>query len=152
MKKEKSIEVLNTLVEINNDRIAGYETAFKETTEPDLKNLFSDLLQTSKRCKSELVSEVSMLGGEPTEGTKTTGKLYRVFMDMRAALTGKDRAAILKSCEFGEDAAIDTYRKVLENNLDDISPEQKAMVKMQYELIKADHDKVKRLRDIAVKA
>jgi uncharacterized protein (TIGR02284 family) len=151
MDKEKSIEVLNTLVEINNDRIAGYETAFKETTESDLKNLFSDLMQTSKNCKSELVAEVLKLGGKPEEGTKTTGKLYRVFMDFRAALTGKDRKAILKSCEFGEDVAVETYEKVLEDNSEDISSEQEAMIKAQFELIKAGHDKVKSLRDVLVK-
>lgn len=30
MDKEKSIDVLNTLIEINNDRIEGYETASEE--------------------------------------------------------------------------------------------------------------------------
>ena len=29
MKKEKSIDVLNTLIEIDNDRIEGYETLQK---------------------------------------------------------------------------------------------------------------------------
>mgnify|MGYP006219800087 CR=1 FL=1 len=33
MKREKSIEVLNSLITINNDRIEGYETASKETEE-----------------------------------------------------------------------------------------------------------------------
>ena len=35
MKEEKTIEVLNTLITINNDRIEGYETAAKETDEQD---------------------------------------------------------------------------------------------------------------------
>ena len=39
--KEKSIEVLNTLIEIHNDRIAGYQHAFKETGEASLKTMFS---------------------------------------------------------------------------------------------------------------
>jgi hypothetical protein len=43
MEKEKTIEVLNTLITINNDRIEGYDTAAKETDEYDLKNLFSQL-------------------------------------------------------------------------------------------------------------
>ena len=33
MKNEKTIEVLNKLIIINNDRIEGYETAAKETEE-----------------------------------------------------------------------------------------------------------------------
>ena len=152
MNKDKSIEVLNTLIEINNDRIAGYETASKETDETDLKNLFSELKLMSEKCKNELVTEVVNLGGTPIEGTKATGKLYRVWMDIKSALTGKDRKTILNSCEFGEDMAVDTYRKVLRNNLEDISVKQQAMLNAQFVLIKAGHDKVKGLRDVILEA
>ncbi|MFV5690363.1 DUF2383 domain-containing protein [Flavobacterium sp. ZT3R25] len=63
MDQEKSIDVLNTLIEINNDRIEGYKTALEETEESDLKALFSQLMKTSQNCKMELVSEVQKLGG-----------------------------------------------------------------------------------------
>lgn len=148
MDKKKSIDVLNTLIEINNDRIEGYETASKETEETDLKMLFSKFSQTSQKCKQELVNEVQKLGGTPIEGTKTTGKFFRVWMDVKAALTRKDREAILNSCEFGEDQAADTYEKVLKDNLNDLTSEQQTMLKTQQVLIKADHDKVKQMRDM----
>ncbi|MFV5687901.1 ferritin-like domain-containing protein [Flavobacterium sp. ZT3R25] len=149
MDKEKSIDVLNTLIEINNDRIEGYETASEETEEQDLKTLFSQLMKTSQKCKMELVSEVREMGGTPVEGTRTTGKFFRVWMDVKAALTGKDRKAILNSCEFGEDVAVSTYAKILKNDIEDITPEQQDLLKAQYTLIKADHDKVKDLRDMS---
>jgi uncharacterized protein (TIGR02284 family) len=147
MDNEKSIDVLNTLIEINNDRIEGYETASDETEESDLKNLFSSLMATSKKCKAELTEEVERLGGEATEGTKVSGKFFRVWMDVKAALTGKDRKAILDSCEYGEDIAVETYEKALKNDDDDLGLEQRTMIAAQYELIKADHDEVKSLRD-----
>lgn len=147
MDKEKSLEVLNTLIEINNDRIAGYETASEETEESDLKNLFSRLKNTSLKCKSELANEVFKLGGEPTEGTKTTGKFYRVWMDIKSTLSSKDGKAILNSCEFGEDIAVSIYRKVLRDNLEDLNAEQQSLINAQFVLIKADHDRVKELRD-----
>lgn len=147
MDNEKSIDVLNTLIEINNDRIEGYETASDETEESDLKNLFSSLMATSKKCKAELTEEVERLGGEATEGTKVSGKFFRVWMDVKAALTGKDRKAILDSCEYGEDIAVETYEKALKNDDDDLGLEQRSMIAAQYELIKADHDEVKSLRD-----
>ena len=147
MENKKSIEVLNTLITINNDRIEGYETASKETEEQDLKTLFAQFIQTSQKCKLELVNEVSQLGGTPAEGTKNSGKFFRVWMDVKAALTGKDRKAILSSCEYGEDMALETYKNALEDNISDISPEQQKMVNSQYALIKADHDKVKSMRD-----
>lgn len=148
MDKEKSIDVLNKLIEINNDRIEGYETASKETEETDLKTLFAHFIKTSQKCKQELVAEVLHLGGSPIEGTKTTGKFFRVWMDVKAALTGKDRKAIINSCEYGEDTAVDTYEKVLRNDLDKITPAQQTLVSAQHLLIKADHDKVRSMQDL----
>ena len=147
MEKEKAIEVLNTLITINNDRIEGYETASKETEELDLKTLFAIFISTSQKCKQELISEVHTLGGEVAEGTKISGKFFRVWMDVKAALTGKDRKAILNSCEYGEDEALDTYEEALENGLEHLSAVQQTMVIAQRSLLRADHDHVKALRD-----
>ena len=152
MEKLKAIEVLNSLITINNDRIEGYETASKETEEADLKALFARFISTSKKCKQELVMEVKSLGGEEAEGTKVSGKFFRVWMDVKAALTGKDRKAILSSCEFGEDHAKDTYDKALENDSEVLSAEQLTMIYEQKTLIKADHDHVKAMRDALVDA
>lgn len=148
MNKEKTIDVLNTLITINNDRIEGYETASKETEEHDLKTLFAQFSATSQKCKRELANEVSALGGTAAEGTKTSGKFFRVWMDVKAALTGKDREAILNSCEYGEDVAKDTYKKALENDLENLNAEQQTMIRAQHALLKADHDKVKSMRDL----
>jgi uncharacterized protein (TIGR02284 family) len=147
MENEKTIEVLNKLIEINNDRIEGYKTAAKETEEEDLKSLFSKLGRTSQKCKAELVTELERLGGTPDEGTKTTGKFFRVWMDVKAALTGKDRKAILDSCEYGEDVAVDTYNKAMINHPKELNIEQQKMIGGQCRMIKADHDKVKEMRD-----
>ena len=152
MNNEKTIEVLNTLVQINNDRIEGYETASKETEEQDLKSFFGQLTKTSQSCRQELTGEITKLGGTATEGTKTTGKFFRVWMDVKAALTGKDRKAILNSCEYGEDVAKGTYEKVLENDSEHLTAEQQDMIKAQHTLLKADHDKVKSMRDALVEA
>lgn len=49
MENEKTIDVLNTLVKINNDRTEGYETALKETDESELKALFAEFARTSQK-------------------------------------------------------------------------------------------------------
>jgi uncharacterized protein (TIGR02284 family) len=139
--------VLNTLITINNDRIEGYETAAKETEEQDLKVLFGQFSSTSQKCKDDLIIEVSKLGGIPAEGTKTIGKFFRVWMDVKSALTSKDRQVILNSCEFGEDVAKDTYKKALENDSGNLSAEQQSMIKAQHTLLVADHDKVRSMRN-----
>ncbi len=150
MEYEKTIDVLNSLIEINNDRIEGYEKATKETEDNDLKILFSDLIETSENCRAELSEEVIRLGGEPAEGTKISGKFFRAWMDVKAALTGNDRKLILDSCEYGEDVAVDTYEKSLKKEDDELGVEQRSLIVAQYHLIKADHDKVRSLRDALV--
>ena len=147
MENRKTVDVLNTLIEINNDRMEGYETASKETEEHDLKNLFSRLIKTSSECKEELIEEVERLGGTPIEGTRITGKFFRTWMDVKAALTGKDRKAILNSCEYGEDVAVDTYDKALKNDYEHLGVEQRAMIEEQRELILADRDQIKEMMD-----
>ncbi len=66
---------------------------------------------------------------------------------MKAALTARDRKAILNSCEFGEDHAVDTYQEVMKDDLQHLTPEQHAMITNQYSQVKADHDKVRAMRD-----
>lgn len=147
MKNENTVEALNRLITINNDRIEGYETAAENSEEGDLKTMFSRFISTSQKCKRELETEVNALGGKTAEGTKTTGKFFRVWMDVKAALTGKDRKAVLGSCEFGEDKALETYDEVLDDELNHLSANQRNMIVDQKSLIKKDHDHVKVLRD-----
>lgn len=148
MKNDESIDVLNSLITINNDRIQGYETAIDETEDQDLKTLFSQFIQTSRNCKNELITAVTKLGGTPEDGTRVDGKIYRAWMDFKAMVTGKDRKAILSSCEYGEDVAVNTYEKALKDP--DLASEYYSLVTAQSSKIKADHDTVRNLRDALV--
>ncbi len=150
MDNEKTIDVLNSIIQINNDRIEGYETASKETEEADLKELFAGFLDTSEQCKEDLEEEVEKLGGEPTESTRITGKFFRVWMDVKAALTGNDRNAILNSCEYGEKAAQDAYENALTDELENLTSEQQTMLAAQKKLLQADLNKILSLQDTLV--
>ena len=147
METGKTIEVLNNLIEINSDRIEGYATASVETDDASLKALFNKFKQTSEVCKSELINEVERLGGEPNKGTRITGKFFRAWMDVKAALTGNNKKLILESCEYGEDVIKHTYEKTLANHSEDLTLEQESLVRGQYILLKAEHDEVKSMRD-----
>ena len=69
-------------------------------------------------------------------------------MDVKAAITGKDRKAILGSCEYGEEFAKDTYEKALEDDKENLNAEQQTMIKAQHTLLQADHDKIKSMQDL----
>ena len=150
MENVQRIEVLNSLIQINNDRIEGYETAANETDELELKTTFNKLSHTSHLCKKDLTDTVIKLGGTPTESTKITGKFFRVWMEVKTALTNKDRKAILNSCEYGEDAALEVYNDVINDDSALLSDNQQAMIQSQYRLLKIDHDKIKLMRDIVL--
>ncbi|HLA56613.1 MAG TPA: PA2169 family four-helix-bundle protein [Flavobacterium sp.] len=148
METDKSISLLNQLIEINNDRVEGYKTASEETKDSDLLTLFADLQATSRQNLSELRSEVTRLGGKPEEGTRVTGKFFRAWMDVKSALSTDDRATVLNSCEFGEDKALEAYEDVMENS-SNLSSEQINMVRAQKSKLQAEHDRVRSLRDMA---
>ncbi|TSJ42082.1 ferritin-like domain-containing protein [Fluviicola chungangensis] len=145
---QEIVDCLNNLVQINNDRIQGYLTASQETDQDDLRSVFSEMMTTSQECRRELVHEITKLGGTPVEGTTVSGKLYRIWMDIKSALTSKDRKAILNSCEFGEDAAVKTYQTEIDSDALN-GTEYLLIVKEQYSKIKSGHDKIKQLRDAA---
>src|ERR1044072_7016416 len=100
---ENTVEILNDLVKINNDRIAGYERAINEAKDldVDLKALFEGMIRESQQYKSELVSQIQAIGGEVATDTTLSGKIYRAWMDVKATFTGSSRKAILENCEFG---------------------------------------------------
>lgn len=143
---DKLIDKLNSLVEINNDRIEGYEKAEKDTKDNDLKNLFKEMADRSRALKSELSDKIRALGGVPADGTRTSGKIFRAWMDIKAALTNKDRKAILSACETGEDAAVEAYEDVLKSG-NTFTPEIRALVENQEREINRYHDRIKDMRD-----
>jgi uncharacterized protein (TIGR02284 family) len=147
-RNENNIEVLNDLIRINNDRVAGYEKAIDETKDidADLRGLFSQYANESRQYASELRQLVVQLGGNPADDTTVSGKIYRVWMDLKVAITGKDRKTVLSNCEFGEDAAQKAYNTALET--DDLSPEVRELIVTQKGTLKQAHDLIKNYRDM----
>lgn len=70
-------------------------------------------------------------------------------MDLKAAVTGSDRKAILESCEYGEKVAIDAYQNVLEEDMEEVTYEQRAMLNSHLSLLKADYEKVMSMQELA---
>jgi uncharacterized protein (TIGR02284 family) len=145
----KTIEILNDLILINNDRIEGYERTLKEIEksegDADLIPMFLRFIDDSRRYKVELGTEIAAFGKDMATGTTMPGKLHRAWVSVKEAFTSSDRHSILEECEFGEDA----IRKVYEEALSDeilATYIREMLLDQQEELIEA-HDEVKELRD-----
>jgi len=143
---ENVSETLNDLLMINNDRVEGYGKAGDETKDSDLQTLFQGMALESEKIASSLTVEIRKLGEDPkVESTTNPGKIYRVWMDIKATFTGEDREALLNTCEYGEDAAQTAYATALED--DYLQGDLRVLVEKQKATLKASHDLIKQKRD-----
>lgn len=145
---ENVTQILNDLILINNDRIAGYTRA-KEELKPedgDLSNLFEHYIMQTKKFNTELTSEVVKYGETPEKGTMISGKLHRLWLDVKATFSGHDRKSILEECERGEDASKKAYEEALED-ASILPADISNIIRQQAILQKEGHDQIKALRD-----
>lgn len=141
------ISVLNDLIELNNDRIAGFEKAVADIKDEnvDLKEIFLKFASQSRKNTQELTAVVAGLGGEVETGNTAAGTLHRVWIDIKSIFGGTDRASILSEAERGEDAIKKAYKEAIANN--ELSGEALSQVQAQATEINLAHDAIKALRD-----
>ncbi|MGY0036006.1 ferritin-like domain-containing protein [Pedobacter sp. NJ-S-72] len=146
---EKSISILNDLIEVNNDRVAGFEKAIADINDEniDLKAIFQGYSTQSRKFSQELTAIVAGYGEEVETGNSVAGTLHRAWIDVKSLFGGSDRAGILSEAERGEDAIKAAYKMALENG--DLSTEALETVSKQAQEIKTAHDAIKVLRDAA---
>ena len=150
MKENKKVtEVLNDLIRINLDRIAGYEKAaeaIEEEGDASLRSLFNQLADESEGLREELSQAVVAQGGEPAQDSTVSGKIYRAWMDVKEAFSGDDVKSTLEACEYGEDAAQKAYAEALKESKafpDDV----RMMIEDQKSLLRTAHDLIRNKRD-----
>lgn len=145
---EKSVEVLNDLIEINNDRTAGFTKAMNdlEANDSDLKAIFERFAEESRNNTVELTNIVNGFGSEAETGGSGTGAIHRAWIDVRATFSGHDRKSVLAECERGEDAIKKAYQSAMDES-SALSPETLQVISSQQQGINAAHDRIKALRD-----
>jgi uncharacterized protein (TIGR02284 family) len=144
---QKTIEVLNDLIQINNDRIAGYEKAIRETKpeDEDLKILYATMIAESHRNKIALATEVQALGAEIEQGTTSSGKIYRAWMELKAIFTGNSRMTILSNCEAVENSTRQAYHAALEQEA--LPAYIRELLVHQAEALRSNNDEIRTLKD-----
>jgi uncharacterized protein (TIGR02284 family) len=68
-------------------------------------------------------------------------------MDVKSALSGKDRRTILGSCEYGEDVALKGYDDVLNDKQDVLPSDLMMTIRRQRDEVRDAHDMIKTMRD-----
>jgi uncharacterized protein (TIGR02284 family) len=148
IKNEEIVEELNELVKINNDRIQGYMKAVEDNKDPQLDHLFNEMIVQSQNFRSQLANHIVRIDGSAVSDATTTdlsSKIHRAWIDIKAAVTGNDRDAVLSSVTFGESAAIEAYEDAIED--DDLPAYIKEELTNHLTQLKAARDKMEALKN-----
>ena len=70
----------------------------------------------------------------------------RAWVDIKAAISNNDNAAVLEECERGESAALIAYENALR---EEMPGDLRALLEKQYEGARRNHDRIRQLRDTA---
>jgi uncharacterized protein (TIGR02284 family) len=144
--KDDIIITLNRLIEISHDGEKGFRICADGVESPSLKASFEASARRCAEGAAELEAKVLALGGEPAEGGSLGGSVHRAWTNIMSTITGMNEHAILSECERGEDAAVAAYSSALEKHL---PADIRTIVEQQYQGVKANHDRVRSLRDAA---
>jgi uncharacterized protein (TIGR02284 family) len=141
---QHDLDTLNGLIEVTLDSAHSYEDASHDTKNPHFKTLFGKRAIERKQVTAELQTEVRrLLGGKPAQAGTTAGKAHRVFMNLKAAVTGSD-TGIVNSVEAAEDHIKAEYDKALADS--ELSMPVLDLVQRAYVSVKAGHDQMRDLK------
>jgi uncharacterized protein (TIGR02284 family) len=143
MKHNEVVSDVNHLLEICNERIEGYRNAAKNVKDAELKSVFEKYAQQTEKFQQELLPFSDKTSAKDA-GTRVIADTWRVWMDMKAALTDGSRSSLINASITGEEAAIRNYEDCLE---DDLPMDLRNIVERQLAEIKSAYNHIKTFSD-----
>ena len=142
--RQDEISTLNSLISTTIDSITGYEDAASNSEAGRFQQMFRDRANERQRVVEDLRSEVRRLGGEPEEGGSFMGKTHQRWLDLKAAVTGRDDQAIISEVERGEDYLKEKFEEALDG--DKLTGDSRSAVERCYQSVRAGHDQISQLK------
>ena len=148
MNNDKTISVLNDLLNITNDRIAGFAKVEDKVweTHSNLKSAYDDMVSRSTDMKNDLINLINLKGGEADNTTSVSGAFHRAWIDVKNTFVSDKEESTLENVVFGEKAAITAYQDALDGG--DLCPESTAVVSEQLKQLKASAAKFEILEKV----
>ena len=135
------LEVLNDLVKIHDDRIAGYRQALARliSIDTNLKLEFEKIISEGEYYKQQLLQKIKELTG--SDGTQSViyGKIYSAWRDLKVAFSGKTQKAIIADSLYNELIALCAYEAALDKNIE--------MGKVTRQLIEKQESELRKISD-----
>ena len=142
--RKDDIATLNTLIATLIDSVTGYEDAASNSDGHRFAEMFRDRAGERQQCVEDLRAEVRRLGGNPEDDGSFMGKTHQRFLDLKAAVTGRDDQAIINEVERGEDYLKEKFETALSS--DHLSGESRAAVERVFQSVRSGHDQMSQLK------
>lgn len=138
------ITILNTLTATLIDSVTGYRDAAENSDDQRFRQIFNDRADERSRCVDDLRGEVRRLGANPEDDGSFMGKTHQRFLDLKAAVTGRDEKSIINEVERGEDYLKEKFETALKDG--DLSGDCRAVVERVYQSVRQGHDQMSSLK------
>jgi uncharacterized protein (TIGR02284 family) len=138
------IATLNSLIATTLDSAEGYTEAAKESDSPKFGDMFTSRASERRSVVTQLQSEVRRLGGTPEDDGTVLASMHRTFLDLKAAVTGRDDKAIVNEVERGEDHIFHKFQDALKD--EKLSPETRTAIQNAFTSVRTGHDQMRDLK------
>ena len=138
------LTTLKTLTSTLNDSVNGYREAAEHVESQEFRDLFTQFADQRARASSDLQAEVRRLGGEPDQDGSTLGGLHQAWLDLKAAVTGRDDKAIVNEVERGEDYLKEKFEAALGS--DHLDGDSRTAVERAYQSVREGHDRMSSIK------
>lgn len=138
------IRTLNGLIATTLDSVDGYTTAAEDADNSSYRQAFLSRAAERRGVVQVLQNEVSRLGGNPEDDGTALAGAHRAFLNLKAAVTGKDDQAIVNEVERGEDHIKAKFDNALQDG--ELSGPVLAAIRSAYESVRAGHDEMRNLK------
>ena len=142
--RRDDISTLNTLIATLIDSVTGYRDAASNSDAGRFAEMFRQRANEREQCVEDLRAEVRRLGGNPEDDGSFMGKTHQRFLDVKAAVTGRDDKAIVNEVERGEDYLKEKFETALDS--DALSGESRSVVENCYQSVRSGHDQMSQLK------
>ena len=144
MDREAEVSTLQTLTTTLLDSVNGFEEAAKNSENQRFQQLFRERASERRQVLENLRSEIRRLGGDPPDDGSFMGKTHQTWLDLKAAVAGRDEKTIVNSVEAGEDYLKDKFETALQSG--DLSGDTREAVERAYQSVRSGHDQMSQLK------
>tara|TARA_R110000824_G_scaffold23782_3_gene84604 strand:- start:300 stop:743 length:444 start_codon:yes stop_codon:yes gene_type:complete len=135
MTDDKSIDILNDILETLIDSTHGYEKAAEIAKRPTLQEFFSRRAASRRTMAAAVRNEITNLGGTSDNDGTILASAHRVFMGLSAAVQDNDEAAI-GAVDTGEEHLRNKFEKALDK--EELAASAKALLRNYQGELRAD--------------